>query len=445
MRKPRTPSWARPPRWASSLRPKLVAAPRPTSLISLVKNQDHWELQQRICAAPSVMREIPAYSDFWTTQWPALLRAACKTRDTKCLELLLDVKGQGKQELPPLPPQFLGWLIQGLGVRNERYSDVPAWTQTLIRRRVSDSRVALRKEDGLALLQQGGPDWALYTANKGEENALYDLPVVEAAWKKWCAKPEHARLAVDGIVAAMGGNDWRNTHAAFTNLMKHTPEPRREGLATLLLDEMKAQGWGSRRNPDDKVRVGKWFKQFGEQGWGHDHPIWPQWSQTYCQDLAGIEKPSMTSVAHAWASTVLLQLPEGPAPLGWTWNTGMARGFFLGRATPILSLLEKHETGVWIGDQAFAQAATWLRETREVWERLGRMGLADEPGQRVEWLARRDEALGADWMARMERMVAERHNDRDAQTLVTQWTQWKAHELALLVEKREVKPRSLKM
>ena len=109
-------------------------------------------------------------------------------------------------------------------------------------------------------------------------------------------------------------------------------------------------------------------------------------------------------------------------------------------------MLEKHEAGVWIGDQPFAQAATWLRETREVWEKLGRLGLAGNE-HLSDWMALRDKAMGADWMARVDRVIADRVNDPDAQTLVVQWTHWKAHELALMAqgEVREIKPRSLRM
>lgn len=118
MRRPRLPRWAR------GVRPKVIKAPAPPSLLALVKQDKPWDLQQRICTPPAMLFEVADADDFWTKQWPRLLRQACENKSQGCLRLLCSLKKKGAEDLPPLPAHTLGWLLKGMEQSGERLSEV---------------------------------------------------------------------------------------------------------------------------------------------------------------------------------------------------------------------------------------------------------------------------------------------------------------------------------
>ena len=430
MRRPRLPRWAR------GIRPKVIKAPAPPSLLALVKQDKPWDLQQRICTPPAMLFEVADADDFWTKQWPRLLRQACENKSQGCLRLLCSLKKKGAEDLPPLPAHTLGWLLKGMEQSGERLSGLDGPTQEVVLGRLAQSPMAFRQEDGLRLMGMGGLSSALYV-NDGLRRGMPDLvnhPAVQQAWKKWCASRANIDASLVLLEAPRDSSPFSTRGVkAHLEMLQAIPAARLPETLSALCASLERSNWNDAKSSDR--RMGAWLNAFLAQGWILDHPVWERWGASFCRSLerATAARPE---TANDWNWVFLYDIPAtSTLPPGWCWNEHMAKGLFAARAPIVLKVIKDHESGQWVGSQPLSQAGTFLRETLETWDRLKEWGLASEP-ERAQWAAALEEAMGEGWQSRLQAVVDNHENQDDLQTLKKHWKVWRAQELGETLEER---------
>lgn len=420
-------------RWPRAARPKRVSPPREPSLLSLVKAGDAWALQKRVCGQHWGNLEVPGFSEFWTKQWPGLLREACKTKDESCLRVLLTLSRTGGMPAPELPSPFLGWLIQGMLARGDRFSGLHATTQYLIYDRVRGSKMSLRKADGLAILAQGGLGSALYQMGGDQDKTpeVRNLPTVVDAWQRWCAKADHRKAGLDMVrELAQASSFIADGRDAFRSLVEGAPNKYGQELINEMAGKLRYMSFGTPKISEALQRMGLWYKLYQTQGWNTSHETWTQWGVGFSQAVSEITAPG-DEVASAWAETLLNVLPE-KAPTGWTWHAGVCRGYFIGRSNHIVEPLSRYNNNIWMGQAHFDVVDKWLRENHRVWDRLVSLGLETQAGWE-NWKQSQALAMDQNWERQMDQMVAHHATHSEAQGLVKTWAQWKARDMALRV------------
>lgn len=438
------------PRWPRAARPKRASVPREATLLSLVKAEDAWTLQNRVCGNQWGSPEVPGYSEFWTKQWPGLLREACKTPDESCLRVLLTLGRTGGMPAPELPAQFLGWLVQGLIARNATFSGLHETTQYLVYDRVRGSKMSLRKADGLAILTRRGLEGMFYqtSSNHDKTPQVRNLPTVVDAWKRWCAKADHRKAGVELVVELTLGTGFAGDgRRAFASLVEGAPEKYRAELIEDMAQKLRYLSLGGTRQAETLQRMGRWYEIYDTHGWDTSHDTWFQWGVRFTQAVSEITEPG-SPVARAWADTLTYTLPDTDvAPAGWTWHAGVARGYFIGRSKDVVQILDRDGQDMWMGQNHFYALETWLGENHRVWERLVRLRLETRGGWE-NWKNAQTLAMGQDWEQRIDQLVARHSAHPEAKSLVETWAQWKARELAWGVGHAytpEPAPRALRM
>ena len=420
------------PRWARGVRPKVIKAPAPPSLLTLVKQDKDWELQQRICTNPVVLCEVVDTGDFWDKQWPRLLRQASENKSQACLRLLCSLKEKGKGELPPLPAHALGWVLKGMEQSGERLSGLDGPTQEVVLPRLAQSPIAFRPEDGLRIMAMGGLSSALYISD-GPRRGMPDmenLPAVENAWKKWCASKTNVAAGL-ALLETPNGGMTSSRLKPFVEMLEALPASRLPEALNTLCDHLLRSSWSVPKGADR--RMGLWLEWFSKKDFALDHPVWARWGSGLCRLLesANAARPE---VANDWTSVLLYNVPStGPLPPGWSWNDRMAAGLFSARANVVTKVLLDHDDKQWIGSQPMAQAGTWLRETMDTWDRLKEANLVDATAAH-QWNAALAVAMGEDWQARMQAFVDAHADNEDAQGLRKHWARWRARELSAVLD-----------
>lgn len=436
------------PRWARGVRlkPRTPAKPpAPPSLLQLIKDDDHWALQERICITPSVLGEISPHGEFFQDQWPKLLRVACQHMSDKCIGMLVGLKTQGADGPPPLPPHALGWLIEGAQKKEITGSVLEnrPGVQALVER-AAQGPISLRKADGIRLMELGGAVvqfgtanvWALRTSGG---HVLYQQEVFHQAWGQWCARLAHVEQALGFISKSNEPESHRRpwmSSRAIHEFLSTVPEKHHELVRTRIADDLLAKGvaW---KTDDSSIRLmAQWMGRFDRNGWEKDHQVWQVWAKHMMSPLAGppTQYKTQAVVATEWVRILLYQKElKHPLP-GWSWNP-LIEANVLGALSPgMKNLLDiSNPFG-----QTWNQAATWVREMMELEGRLNALGLREDNPK--AWRQAIEHAVGEGWENQVEEVLLQHLDLDEARTFERRWSQWKQRKMEAVLAEPE-KPR----
>ena len=417
------------------------------TLLRCVRNDDITGLATLLDTADSPAQQ----PSFWSGAWPKLLQVAAKKQHKKSLNFLLDLRDKGNKSAP-LPPHFLAWILAGIQEKRKlRYSSLDLETRLKIFRRIDNSPQQFSKQDGMRILLLGGLNGAFFQFQSDKEKTgnISEHPHVVTAWKAWCANHNHQREGITLLVDVQAETPLKDRHLdaikpsvldsrmAFISLYENAPQADQPKIMAVLLDTMSASPICQKQDDQTLSRLSRWHFMFQKQGWPTDHPLWTDWARRLCQNVAKIENPEDDRV-RTWTSALLYETVEKLGD-GWHWNPGVARGYLIGKSDTLTELFKRQDSSTFIPTQLWAQTSTWLRETRLAWEKLeanGIVSLADWEA----WKRQQHVILGKDWEARMEQLLIENADDKEAKSsnVFTQWSAWKAHSLQQVVAMQNV-------
>lgn len=406
---------------------------RPPSIDTLIKKDDSWELQHRICDASVVMREVFDKDDFWSKKWPAMLRKACVLQKHQCLSLLLDIRRSGDDKLLPLPTYFPAWLAKGLADNFHTLNDMPAALQLGIFKRMSGGSFSLRPQDGHLIISRGGIQRLFYQHRNQtpDEMLIANHPELTKAWRSWLRRRANIEIALNTLEDGFNTQEKyiNEVTSALTDIVDHMPEKSSQEFLEQFLDRVSTSGPANNTNNSMVKRMSALLATFRGKEWNCDHQVWESWGARLCQAL--LTHSERSEIADQWHDVLVKLTPEGQVPRGWTFNEEMCKRIFEYRAPMIMRMVKLHEDGQWVSDEDRHRATQWLSETMEAWDRLEASGLVSEQDKRW-WREAQNQAMGQDWHQRAHKVIVEMRSENNfAKWLKTHWSKWNSRELLL--------------
>lgn len=429
------------PRWArgTGLHQKRKASAHP-SLAKLIREDDAEALRGRLCQQPLYLLEVLPDPDFFTKQWPRLLRQACLHLSHSCLEVLINLLNQGEINPPPLPPRALGWLLEGREQKAKEIDTTHALFKPGIQSflgRVSQGPISLSKSDGLRILRLGGWEWALGDGPltlKGTTGEKTLHPGLKVAWRAWCAKQSH----IDEAISLIGQSLENPSMAmvirwALDDFFDHIPPEKEEYVRNGVGDVLMGSGLPRVSTKANAGAMMTWAKRFLEREWPLDHPVWETWGKQTITDL----KATSSTIAKAWVDIVLLEKLDTLRALpGWGWDDSMQGAITHCLPNGIPRLLDSDSPEGWMLNGAW----DWLETMDRLEEKLAQLGWR-EP-DRLGWLHSIDKVLGKDWEGKVEAGLQNMKNEPNLKLFQASWTSWKERRMELTLPKAAVKFRS---
>lgn len=414
------------PRWARGTRLKARSAPKPAappSLATLIKQDDRWALQQRICATPSALMEVNDADDFFGTQWPKLLKMACHHLSDQSIQLLIMIRPRGTRQSPPVPPQAFSWLLEGLektGTEDRLLMDGRPGVSALLER-LSHGPLTLRKADGMRLMRLGGA-LTLFSDPQDDgpqSRCFWKKPVFIQAWKKWCAVTAHINEALAFIDHSheWSRRPWTQTRP-ITEFLTHLPANRHDQVKERICQGMLNQGIAREFGYFDVARMIWWFQEFETMGWKTDHPVWETWAQSFMKSLGG-DDPRSRELAEKWFKAFLGYNRNKDDVPAWAWNEPMEKAALTALAQDLRQIID-HQTPT---EANWEQAAERMEDLLDLEKRLVRLELTGNDSR--AWDETLEQVLGKEWEQSIDAALALHEGQPGTRAFHAWWVKWK--------------------
>lgn len=369
--------------------------------------------------------EVNDADDFFGTQWPKLLKMACHHLSDQSIQLLIMIRPRGTRQAPPLPPQALSWLIEG--VEKTETQDLllmegrPGVSAVL--ERLSHGPLTLRKADGIRLMRLGGALRLLGDPHDGgpQPKCFWKKPAFIQAWKKWCAAPAHINEALAFIEHSheWSRRSWTQTRP-ITEFLTHLPVNRHEQVKERICQSMLDQGIAREFGYFSVIRMIWWFQEFETMGWKTDHPVWETWAQTFTKSLGnpGDQRRQM-ELATEWFKVFLGHNRSKDDVPTWAWNGPTEKAVLTALTHDLSRIIDSQtpSTGVW------ELAAERIEDLLDLEKRLVRLELTgNDPRARDETL---EQVLGKEWEQSIDAALALHEGKPGTRAFHAWWVKWK--------------------
>lgn len=389
----------------------------------MIETDDDWALQQRICAQPSFLRQIRSDDEFWDRQWSSLLRKACVGKRLRCLSLLLDVRkldvGSQNATPPPLPKQFIGWLISGVA-KNLGLNDLDRLLATQMYYRMAESDFSLTAKDGISILKNGGLYNTFYQARfQANFKRICECPSVILAWKNWCRRKANVDLAMDTLGGMLNSPDFRSGTIcdALSDLVEGVPQKQRQEVLSRFYDLLACSTlYQSKRGtyPARMLNIITHLQEIDPEG---KPEVITQWKTRLCHFLT--EKSLTPRVGDVFIDLILVNhRNDTQTPEGIVWNKDMEAGLMV-PSQQWETILDGRGNDMTVSD-----ALEWLDEREKAWDKLLQWGLV-QPKEKPQWNQAMNQALGDNWHAKIKERIDSVLAQKDKEKFSHLWTEWK--------------------